>query len=222
MIAKRLVAMVVGIAACALLFTAGSVGLQGQVGKSVSVVDANLAPEAELLKVPHMTPAIVKGLVAKRNFNSITELNTYLLGAGLTQAQATEVYGRAFIHINLNTGTRDEFLLIPGSTAKWAHEFDEYRPWTSFAQFDKEIGKYTTPRNDAAMLGKFKQYLFIPIDLNTGTDADFMTIPGMTTKMVHEFKEYRPWKSKAQFDKEITKYVPAKETARLWRFVVIK
>ena len=216
---KRLFLFGMSAAALAVFLTAG---VQGQVGKSLGVVDANNASEAELLKMPHMTPAIVKGLIAKRNFKSITELNAYLLGAGLTQAQATEFYGRAFIHVNLNTATPEEFLLVPGSNKRWAHEFEEYRPWTSYAQFDKEIGKYTTPRNDQATLDKFKQYMFIPIDLNTGTDADFMTIPGMTSKMVNEFKEYRPWKSKAQFDKEITKYVPARETERLWRFVVIK
>ena len=41
-------------------------------------------------------------------------------------------------------------------------------------------------------------------------------------RMVREFKEYRPWNAKAQFDKEIAKYVGARETARLWRYVVIQ
>jgi hypothetical protein len=40
--------------------------------------------------------------------------------------------------------------------------------------------------------------------------------------MVREFKEYRPWKTKGQFEKEIGKYVDAKEVARLWRYVVIE
>ena len=39
--------------------------------------------------------------------------------------------------------------------------------------------------------------------------------------MLKEFKEYRPWKTKEQFEKEISKYVGPKETARLWRYVVI-
>jgi hypothetical protein len=39
--------------------------------------------------------------------------------------------------------------------------------------------------------------------------------------MVREFKEYRPWKNEAQFQKEIGKYVDAKEVARLWRYVTI-
>jgi hypothetical protein len=40
--------------------------------------------------------------------------------------------------------------------------------------------------------------------------------------MLREFKEYRPWRTKEQFDREIGKYVDAKETARLWRFMVIQ
>ena len=44
----------------------------------------------------------------------------------------------------------------------------------------------------------------------------------MGARMLREFKEYRPWKTKAQFDKEIGKYVGEKETARLWRYVVIQ
>ncbi len=39
--------------------------------------------------------------------------------------------------------------------------------------------------------------------------------------MLREFKEYRPWKSWGQFDKEIGKYVDAKEVARLKRYVTI-
>ena len=33
-----------------------SARVDGQVGKSLGVVDANVAPEAELLKMPNMTP----------------------------------------------------------------------------------------------------------------------------------------------------------------------
>jgi DNA uptake protein ComE-like DNA-binding protein len=39
-------------------------------------------------------------------------------------------------------GGRDELLLIPGVGARMATELAEYRPWKTWAQFDKEIGKY--------------------------------------------------------------------------------
>ena len=220
MISKRSFACALGAIACAALVT---VSLQAQVGKPVTgIVDANTAPEAALLKMPHMTAPIVKGLIDKRAgsfFASITELNAYLLGAGLTQAQAMEFYTTgAFIHVNLNTGTREEILLIPGAGNQMVREFNEYRPWTSFTQFDKEISKYV----GQAATDKLKQYVFIPVNLNTATDEDILSIPGAGRQMVREFKEYRPWTSKAQFDKEISKYVGQKSTDRLWRYVIIK
>ena len=187
----------------------------GQVGKGL--LDANVVAEKELLALPHMTPAIAKALMEKRPFASITELNAFLLAQKLTPQQAEDFYRKAFVHVNLNTGTRDEIVLIPGAGARMAREFAEYRPWKTWAQFDKEIGKYV----GAQETDRLKQYVFIPINLNTATDEDILSIPGAGTRMVREFKEYRPWKTKAQFDKEIGKYVGEKETARLWRYVVI-
>jgi DNA uptake protein ComE-like DNA-binding protein len=122
-----------------------------QVGKSQGVVDANTAPEADLAKMPHMTPAIAKALVGVRPFKSITELNTFLIGQGLNQKQAMELYEKAFVHINLNTATDDEILLVPGAGTRMVREFKEYRPWKSWAQFDKEIGKYVGPKATAKL-----------------------------------------------------------------------
>jgi len=189
--------------------------LQAQVGKGL--IDPNVASEQQLAGLPNMTPAIAKALVERRPFMSSTDLNAFLLSQKLTREQAAEFYRKAFVHINLNTATRDEILLIPGIAQKMAHEFDEYRPWKTWAQFDKEIGKYVGKEET----DRLKQYVFIPVKLNTATDEDIMSIPGAGQKMVHEFKEYRPWKTKEQFEKEIGKYVGPKETARLWRYVVI-
>ena len=192
--------------------------VHAQVGKSQGVVDANTAPEKDLAGMPHMTAAIAKALVGNRPFKSITELNTFLIGQGLTQAQAMELYKKAFVHINLNTATREEILLVPGAGTRMVREFAEYRPWKSWAQFDKEIGKYV----GAEATAQLAQYCFIPVNLNTATDEDILSIPGAGPRMVREFKEYRPWKSWAQFDKEIGKYVGQKETDRLKRYVVIE
>jgi len=193
-----------------------SASASAQVGKGL--LDPNVAAEKELVALPHMTPAIVKALIDKRPFMSVTELNAFLLGQKLTAQQAEDFYRKAFVHVNLNTGTREEILLIPGAGTRMVREFMEYRPWKAWAQFDKEIGKYVgQPETD-----RLKQYVFIPVNLNTATDEDILSIPGAGARMVREFKEYRPWKAKAQFDKEIGKYVGAKETERLWRYVEIK
>jgi DNA uptake protein ComE-like DNA-binding protein len=189
-----------------------------QVGKSQGVVDANTISEADLTKLPGMTPAIAKALIAARPFDNITTLNSFLLGQKLTQDQANALYRNIFVNINLNTATAAEIMLIPGAGKRMAHEFEEYRPWKSYAQFEKEIGKYV----DAKEVARLAQYTFIPLNLNTATEADFMTIPGAGKRMAHEFEEYRPWKTQAQFEKEIGKYVDAKEVKRFWRYMVIQ
>jgi DNA uptake protein ComE-like DNA-binding protein len=205
-------------AAVGVLAIAVSVAVvHAQVGKSQGVVDANTIAEKDLVGLPHMTPAIAKALVTARPFMSITELNTFLVGQGLTQPQAMAFYEKAFVHINLNTATREEILLVPGAGNRMVREFAEYRPWKTWAQFDKEIGKYV----GADATAKLAQYCFIPVKLNTATDEEILSIPGAGQRMVREFKEYRPWKTQAQFEKEIGKYVNEKETKRLWRYVTI-
>src|SRR4029079_15966564 len=145
-----------------------------QVGKSLGVVDANTATEADLAAMPSMTPAIAKALVAARPFDSIVALNTFLLGQKLTQEQANAFYGKAFVHINLNTATADEIMLVPGAGRRMTREFAEDRPGKTWAQFDKGIRKYGGPQETA----RLAQYAFIPVHLNTASDDDILSIPG--------------------------------------------
>ena len=199
----------------AVIVAAIGTSVHAQVGKGLA--DLHSAAEKDLAALPHMTPGLVKGLLEKRPFATVVDLNAWLASQGITTDQAKELYGKAFVHVNLNTATRDEILLIPGAGARMAREFAEYRPWKTWAQFDKEISKYV----GQAETDRLKQYVFIPINLNTATDEDILSIPNLGQRMLREFKEYRPWKSKEQFEKEIGKYVGPKETARLWRYVVI-
>ena len=127
--------------------------LSAQVGKG-SIVDLNTAAEKDLLALPHMTPAIVKGLIEKRPFGSIVEANAYLTGQSLTPAQLTEFYGKAFIHVNLNTGTREEILLIPGAGNRMVREFAEYRPWKTLGpvrQGDQQVRRTARDRSAQAV-----------------------------------------------------------------------
>ena len=188
-----------------------------QVGKPVTITDANLIAEADLAKLPGMTPAIAKNLVAKRPFASVTMLDQSLTSAGLTREQITTLYGRIFVHLNLNSATREEILLIPGVGNRMLREFLEYRPYAALAVFHREIDKYV----DDTELARLEQYVFVPIDLNKASDADILTIPGLGNRMLREFKEYRPYDGIERFRREIGKYVSKEEVARLERFVTI-
>ena len=196
-------------------FVAGA-PLVAQVGKPVTIADANIATEKELSSMPHMTAPLVKAVIEGRPFQSATDLDK-LLGQTLSAEQRKELYGRLFVHLNLNTCTKEEIMLIPNAGARMVREFFEYRPYKALAQFHREIDKYV----DDAELARLEQYVFVPIDLNTASDADMLTIPGSGPRMLREFKEYRPYKSMEQFRREMRKYWDAKEVARLERYVAI-
>ena len=62
---------------------------------------------------------------------------------------------------------------------------------------------------------------FVPMNLNTTPEEDFMLIPGVGKKMAHEFEEYRPYKKIAQFRREMGKYVDEAEIARYEKYVFV-
>jgi len=189
---------------------------QAQVGRSEGLVNPDLANERELLSLPHMNATLVKDIMERRPFLKMSDLNS-LLAPSLRKEQLAELYGKMFVQINLNTATQEEILLIPGVGKRMLHEFEEYRPYKTLAQFRKEIGKYV----DQKELARLEQYVFVPIHLNTASDEDILSIPGMGKRMLREFKEYRPYENIEQFRKEIGKYVDKKEVARLERYVTL-
>ena len=147
----------VAAAVIALAITATPHASLAQTGKPVTIVDANLVTEAALAKLPHMTPALAKAVIAKRPFKTVKDLDNAL--SSLTKEQRTELYGKLFVPINLNTATDEEILLIPGVGNRMLREFKEYRPYTALAQFHREIGKYV----DATELARLEQYVFVPV-----------------------------------------------------------
>jgi DNA uptake protein ComE-like DNA-binding protein len=191
-------------------------GLQGQAGRRGEVLDANTATEKDLLSVPGITPALAKAIVGRRPFLTMTEFDG-LLGPSLSREQRADVYRRVFVQINLNTASDAEILMIPGLGNRMLEEFKEYRPYKALSQFRREIGKYV----DDKEVSRLEQYVFVPINLNSASDADILSIPGMGQRMLREFKEYRPYKAMAQFRREIGKYVDDKEVARLERYVTL-
>ena len=151
------------------------------------------------------------GLFLHYQGNAEFELEMYPSLKGL------ELYVQLFVPMNLNTTAEEDFLLVPGVGSRLAHEFEEYRPYQAMAQFRREIGKYV----DEEEVARLEQYVFVPINLNTASDEEILTIPGVGPKLLHEFKEYRPYDSIEQFRREIGKYVSEEEVSRLERYVTL-
>ncbi len=171
-----------------LILAAVALTAQAQVGAAVTAKDANTLPEAEVAALPGMTPALAKALVAARPFSGPAALDAFLKGQ-LSDAQRAELYPRLWVHLNLNAATREEIALVPGMGPRMIREFLEYRPYKDLAVFRREMGKYVKPDEVA----RLEQYVFVPMNPTTASEAGFMTTPGFGTRMMSEFKDYRPW-----------------------------
>jgi hypothetical protein len=212
-----------GMTSAAALMLAGlAMPASAQLGKQMGLVDPNIAADSQFTRLALSAHAVHLIGEAKPILSPL-KLDSVLAAAGMTAAQRKDLYGKMFLHVDLNRGTDAEFMLIPGLTAQTLAAIKAGRPWASFDAFRTAMAKTM----NAAEVARVEQYLFIPIDLNTFTEPlmdTFAPIGVGTRRWKHEFAEYRPWTSEAQFRREIGKYVRAnpKEVDRLWRYVIIK
>ena len=177
-----------------------------------TVLNANLANESDLIALG-LSSELINKIIAIRPFESMTDFNEIIKGE-----DTEELFKKIFVPFNLNITAEVDFKMIPGIGNRMAHEFEEYRPYTSVKQFKREIGKYV----DESEVSRYLNYVFVPIELNTSSEDDIKSLPGVGNRISHEFIEYRPYTNLAQFRKEIGKYVDEKELERLERFVYLK
>ena len=190
--------------------------ITAQSGNKNKLVNPNIADSKSLQEVEFISKKFAESLIKGKPYHSIEKLHKNLMSE-FNSDQVKEILSKMCIQMNLNKVSEKSLLLIPNLGPKMAHEIDEYRPYVSFKQFRKEIGKYVSKKEVA----RLEQYFFIPINLNTATDEQILSIPGVGKKLLHEFKEYRPYRSIKQFSKEIGKYVSPNEIKRLERYVTL-
>lgn len=206
--------------AAALLLAAPA---DAQLGRQQGLVEPNVAADSTIAALPGLNADIATALRAARPILSAVALDSILASKALGKPARTTLYARMFVHVDINRGTDAEFMLIPGMDAKKLAAIKGKRPYADFAAYTAEMTKAA----NAAEADRIEQYLFVPIELNTHTEAimdTFASIGVGTRRWKREFVEYRPWTSMEQFDREISKYVRATPTElnRLKRYVYIK
>jgi DNA uptake protein ComE-like DNA-binding protein len=116
-----------------------------------------------------------------------------------------------------NSATEQQLAAVPGLSLL-AAQLVSKRPFANPQAFDAALaaGNLAPPQRTQVYLRAW-----VPMNLNTATLQDIMLIPGMSGRMANEFREYKPYKSIAQFRYEIGKYVPKTEVSRLEQYVFV-
>jgi DNA uptake protein ComE-like DNA-binding protein len=119
--------------------------------------------------------------------------------------------------LNPNTATEAELVSMPHLNAQIAQAIIAKRPFAAPKDLDAALAASLNETQRQQLYTR----MFVPLNLNTATPDDIMLIPGMSRRMMGEFREYRPYRSIGQFRYEIGKYVSKDEVARLERFVFV-
>jgi hypothetical protein len=124
-------------------------------------VDLNRGSDAEFMLIPGMDVTKLNAIKTGRPYKTFAPFTAAVTKAS-NAAEAARVEQYVFIPVDLNTFTpdiMDSFASIGVGTRQWKREFEEYRPWTSMEQFEREIGKYV--RNRPTELKRLQRYVII-------------------------------------------------------------
>ena len=114
-----------------------------------------------------------------------------------------------------NSASAAELAAVPGLNATVASSIVSARPVANMVAVNRLLPRTLTEQQRDSVFAR----IWKPIDLNKATDEEILLIPGVGPRMLHEFKEYRPYTSIEQFRREIGKYVDKTELARLEQYV---
>lgn len=126
--------------------------------QSTGLVNVNTVSVEALSDITGVSDKISTTITQGRPFASMRALDDALDGAAVTKIAREVLYKRAYVPVAINTAPKADFMLIPGVGERMASQFDAYRPFADYAQFEREIGKHVQPREVA----RLRQYITIP------------------------------------------------------------
>ena len=104
-------------------------------------IDLNSATESEVMLIPGMSKRMAHEFEEYRPYASLEQFRREI-GKYVDEDEVARLEQYVFIPLRLNDASEEDLMTIPGMSDRMAHEFEEYRPYTSLEQFRREIGKY--------------------------------------------------------------------------------
>lgn len=109
------------------------------------LMDPNTAEMMALASLPQLSEAEAQKLVDARPFETPSDMHA-VLSDSKSEAELKALYSVLFVKVGLNSGADADYRLIPStlSARKLAHEFEEYRPYSTMDDFKREMAKYVS------------------------------------------------------------------------------
>jgi DNA uptake protein ComE-like DNA-binding protein len=119
--------------------------------------------------------------------------------------------------LNPNLAGEDEISGLEGISPAAVTAIVDGRPFMDMVALDAAIAAHMDDAARESLYGS----MWIPTNLNTASEAEFLLIPGVGDRMAYEFDEYRPYDGMARFQREIGKYVEEDVVATYSKYMFI-
>lgn len=137
--------------------------------------------------------------------------------AGAAARGAVEANANAGAVLDANTATAEQLAGANGVSPELAAAIVAGKPYASVVDLNSKLRETLSEEQAGAVL----RTVFVPVNLNSARREEIELIPGMSSRMVGEFLEYRPYEDMNEFNREIGKYVDEAEVARLRSYVTL-
>ena len=141
-------------------------------------------------------------------YRALTAVTASLLVSHSASAQLGKQAGL----VEPNVAADSTIAAMPPLNADIAAALKAARPILSVVDLDGLLGTKGIAKPQRTELYK---KLFVHVDLNRGTDAEFLLIPGVDAKMLTAIKSGRPYKTFQPFTAAVTKASNANEATRI-------
>ncbi|HYP61419.1 MAG TPA: hypothetical protein VEQ36_13405, partial [Thermomicrobiales bacterium] len=185
----------------------------------------NAASNDQFLTIPGVGDKMLDEFNEYKPYSSILQFRKEI-GKYVDDSEVSAYEAYLFVPVDPNTADSDTLQQLAGVSGDAADQLLSAVPYADDAAFLTVLGSVVSV--DFAALAP--QYLastsattatWVKFNLNSASDDQFLTIPGVGDKMHREFNEYKPYTSIGQFRQEIGKYVDDAQVAARERYIFV-
>ena len=188
-------------------------------------LNLNAATDDQFLKIPAVSDRMLREFNEYKPYSTIEQFRQEI-GKYVSEEEVAAYERYIFVPVDPSQATEASFQQLPGVSTDDAAELVKGVPYADDLAFSSALAQYVSAEQAAAAQAFLTstatdKAIWILYNLDTATDEQFLSIPGVGDNMAGEFNEYRPYASVLEFRQEIGKYVSEEEVAEYEKYLFV-
>ena len=188
-------------------------------------LNLNAATDDQFLKIPAVSDRMLREFNEYKPYSTIEQFRQEI-GKYVSEEEVAAYERYIFVPVDPSQASEASLQQLPGVSTDDAAELVKGVPYADDLAFSSALAQYVSAEQAAAAQAFLTstatdKAIWILYNLDTATDEQFLSIPGVGDNMAGEFNEYRPYASVLEFRQEIGKYVSEEEVAEYEKYLFV-